>query len=194
LRASLNWTTFFVNRNMAAAPFATRRRAAARTEALPMPARKRAKTSRTAAPLRRGAPQIGLAELNGRLGYFVRRIQVWIFQDFIRTLARVDISPAQYSVLVVIDANPGLSQAELAVALGIERARLVRLLHRLERRNLTQRLASSADARAHALRLTREGERTLSQASALAKRHESRVRKKLGAENYRVLIETLRAF
>jgi DNA-binding MarR family transcriptional regulator len=159
-----------------------------------MPARKRAKTSSTAVLLARSAPRIDLAELNGRLGYFVRRIQVWIFQDFIRTLARIDISPAQYSVLVVIDANPGLSQAELAVALGIERARLVRLLHRLERRKLTQRLTSPADARRHALRLTREGQRALARATALAEQHEAGVRKKLGPENYRMLIETLRAF
>ena len=51
-------------------------------------------------------------------------------------LARIDISPAQFSVLVVISANCGLSQAELPATLGIERARLVRLLHRLERSRL----------------------------------------------------------
>ena len=61
-------------------------------------------------------------------------------------------------MLVVIGANPGLSQAELAATLGIERARLVRLLHRLERRALTQRLPSSADGRRHALQLTRDGQ------------------------------------
>ncbi len=95
--------------------------------------------------LRRSKPAIDLGVLNDRLGYFARRVQVWIFQDFIRRLATIDISPAQFSVLVVIGANAGLSQAELAATLGIERARLVRLLHRLEQRGLTQRLPSSAD-------------------------------------------------
>ena len=83
-----------------------------------------------------------------------RRPQLWMFQDFIRRLSSIDISPAEFSVLVVIGANTGLSQAELATTLGIERARLVRLLHRLEKRGLTQRLPSSADGRRHALRLT----------------------------------------
>ena len=51
-----------------------------------------------------------LGRLVGHLGYVVRRAQLWIFQDFIRTMAEVDVRPAQYSVLLVIEANPGLSQ------------------------------------------------------------------------------------
>src|SRR5262245_57491765 len=97
-------------------------------------------------PLQRASSSaIDLGILNERLVYFVRRAQLWVFQDFIRRLSSIDISPAEFSVLVVIGANTGLSQAELATTLGIERARLVRLLHRLERRGLTQRLPSSAD-------------------------------------------------
>jgi DNA-binding MarR family transcriptional regulator len=142
---------------------------------------------------RASPPVIALGVLNERLGYFVRRLQVWVFQDFIRRLASIDISPAQFSVLVVISANPGLSQMELATTLGIERARMVRMLHRLERRGLTQRLPSSADGRRHALRLTRDGQKTLARAKTLAAQHEARLKDKLG-ERYRLLIETLRAF
>ena len=93
--------------------------------------------------MRRSKPAIDLGVLNGRLGYFARRLQVAIFQDFIARLAGIDISPAQFSVLAVIGANEGLSQSELAATLGIERARLVRLLHRLEQRSLTQRRSMS---------------------------------------------------
>src|SRR4051812_3052746 len=80
---------------------------------------------------RKSGRALELGVLNSHLGYFVRRFQVWIFQDFVRTLASFDIRPAQYSVLVVIEANAGLSQADLADTLGIERARLVRLLDEL---------------------------------------------------------------
>jgi hypothetical protein len=100
---------------------------------------------------RAAAAHVDLGVLNERLGYFVRRLQVWVFQDFIRRLSRLDLSPAQFSVLVVTGANPGLSQAQLAGTLGIERARLVRLLHRLEQRGLTERRPSAADGRRHAL-------------------------------------------
>ncbi|HEY7230395.1 MAG TPA: MarR family transcriptional regulator [Pseudolabrys sp.] len=143
---------------------------------------------------RRGAPVINLGVLNERLGYFIRRAQLWVFQDFIRRLSSINISPAEFSVLVVIGTNTGLSQAELAMTLGIERARLVRLLHRLERRGLTQRLPSSADGRRHALRLTGHGQKTLARAKALAAQHEAALKEKLGAERHQTLLESLREF
>jgi DNA-binding MarR family transcriptional regulator len=147
------------------------------------------------AQLRRiSPPLIDLGVLNERLGYFVRRVQIWVFQDFIRRLSSIDISPAQFSVLVVIAANTGLSQAQLAVTLGIERARLVRLLHRLEQRGLVQRLPSSTDRRRHALRLTREGLKLLARAKTLAAQHEVALKAKLGGERYRLLLETMRKF
>jgi len=136
------------------------------------------------------APDLGA--LKDRLGYFVRRLQVWIFQDFIRRLARLDLSPAQFSVIVVIGANPGLSQAELAETLGIERARLVRVLHRLERRGLTQRRASHSDGRRHALELTRKGRTVRAAAERLAAQHEDVLREKLGIRRYRTLLKALR--
>ena len=166
-----------------------------------MPARRRPSKPAKSLPLRKSpplrrtsAPVIDLGDLNERLGYFVRRMQIWIFQDFIRRLARIDISPAQFSVLVVIGANPGLSQSEIAGTLGIERARLVRLLHGLERRSLTQRLPSSADGRRHALQLTRDGQKLLAQAKALAAQHEAALKEKLGGERHKALLEVLREF
>ena len=139
-------------------------------------------------------PKIALDALDSHLGYFVRRLQIWVFQDFIRTLADIDISPAQFSVLVVIGANRGISQAELATTLGIERARLVRLLHRLQDRSLIRRLQSSADRRRHALQLTPQGRGLLVRAKSLAAGHERKLLKRLGADRHRMLLRALRDF
>jgi DNA-binding MarR family transcriptional regulator len=143
---------------------------------------------------RSSQPTIALGALNSHLGYFVRRLQVWIFQDFISALKRIDISPAQFSVLVVVGANRGLSQAELATTLGIERARLARLLHRLEERGAIRRLQSSTDGRRHALQLTPHGRTTLARAKTLAARHQKRLTERLGAEKHQVILEALRNF
>ena len=142
---------------------------------------------RRAAPTAQGArgatprSPLELGVLDGHLGYFLRRAQVWVFQDFIRTLAEIDIGPAQYSVLVVIGANRGPSQADVAELLGIERARLVRMLDHLEKRGLTQRLPSPIDRRSHALHLTPGGQKLLKRAKALAAMHEARLQSRLGA-------------
>jgi DNA-binding MarR family transcriptional regulator len=135
-------------------------------------------------------PDIGV--LDQHLGYFIRRVQLWVFQDFIRTLAPIDIRPAQYSVLVMIAANPGFSQSDIAETLGIERARVVRLLDRLERRGLTQRLPSPTDRRSHALRLTRDGQRLLKRAKALAAQHEARLAERMGKDQYRATMNSFR--
>jgi DNA-binding MarR family transcriptional regulator len=141
-----------------------------------------------------GGKSLDIGVLNDHLGYFIRRLQVWVFQDFIRTLAPLEIRPAQYSVLVVIAANPGLSQSDLADRLGIERARLVRLLDRLEKRGLTRRLKSRTDRRSHALRLTRAGQRTLKRAMLLAALHEAQLVEKLGVEQRKSMIDILKHF
>ncbi|MGN6570750.1 MAG: MarR family winged helix-turn-helix transcriptional regulator [Pseudolabrys sp.] len=161
-----------------------------------MPGLAAARTTETKARARAGAKRaaaVDLGVLNERLGYFIRRLQIWVFQDFIRRLSRLDLSPAQFSVIVVIGANPGLSQAQLAATLGIERARLVRLLHRLEQRGLTERRRSAADGRRHALVLTRAGDKMLADATKLAEQHEDGLKQKLGARPYRTLLETLRS-
>jgi DNA-binding MarR family transcriptional regulator len=145
-------------------------------------------------PARERREPIKLGVLNDHLGYFIRRLQIWVFQDFMRALARVDIRPAQYSVLVVVDANPGLSQSDIAEFLGIERARLVHLLDRLEKRGLTERRASPKDRRSHALYLTREGQRALKKIKSLAAEHEAQLAAKLGPAKRQLLIETLREF
>ena len=111
-----------------------------------------------------------------------------------RALASFDIRPAQFSVLVVIEANSGLSQADLAERLGIERARLVRLLDGLEKRGLIRRQPSPLDRRSHALVLTREGQKGLKRMKLLAAEHEANLAKRLGSEKREVLLAVLREF
>lgn len=137
---------------------------------------------------------IGLDGLTGHAGYAVRRFQLWIFQDFIQTLAAVGIRPTQYSVMTVIGANPGLSQMAVAKRLGIERARLVHLLDSLEQRKLVKRAASAADRRSHALHLTALGRSSLDKFKRLAAEHERHVAEKIGKTNRQRLLQILSEF
>ncbi|MFO0990207.1 MAG: MarR family transcriptional regulator [Alphaproteobacteria bacterium] len=137
------------------------------------------------------AGEIDLARLSDHIGYVVRRAQLAIFKDFIQTLAPVDIRPAQYSVLIVIARNPGLTQAELGRALAIKRANLVGMLNELERRKLARRVSSPADRRSHALHLTPQGREMLERFHALALEHEARATRALDAAEKRTLLALL---
>jgi DNA-binding MarR family transcriptional regulator len=132
--------------------------------------------------------------LNGHLGYLVRRLQRWIFNDFISTLAPFGLRTAEYSVLLVIEANPGLTQISIANSLGIERARLVHVIDALQRRDYVLRVASKSDRRSHALVLTNHGRSVLKEIKALAMVHEKHVIDRLGPERHRTLLKLLAQF
>jgi DNA-binding MarR family transcriptional regulator len=135
---------------------------------------------------------LDIADLHGHVGYFIRRLQVAIFKNFIETLAPMKVRPAQYSVLVVIAANPGSSQAAVGQALGIERARLARMLHEFERRKWVER--RSRDGRSHALHLTVAGQKAFKAINALAANHEAQMAQVIGQKRRGRLLELLKEF
>jgi DNA-binding MarR family transcriptional regulator len=140
------------------------------------------------------ADKLDLGALDQHLGYFLRRLQIAVFKDFIRTLAPMDVRPAQYSVLLLIEANPGRSQAAIGHALDIERARLARLLHVLEGRGWIARRASPGDRRSHSLFLTREGKKALARIKNLTARHESWLSELVGPKRHAQLMDLLNDF
>jgi len=100
---------------------------------------------------------VDLGPLGDSFGYLLRRAQVAVFQRFFDLFAEFDIRPAQYSVLTVIERNPGLSQTRLADALGIKKTNLVAIIDTLEERGLARRKSTENDRRSHALFLTPKG-------------------------------------
>ncbi len=107
------------------------------------------------------------------VGYALRRAQLTVFADVIAALAEVGLRPAQFSVLAVIDANPGVLQSSACAKLGIQKANFVPLLDTLQRRGLLRRVAR--DGRANGLHLTDTGRRLLTRARNIVDRHERRV-------------------
>lgn len=139
-----------------------------------------------------GDTAINLGYLDGLLGYTLRRAQLAVFQDFIQAMKDFDLRPAQFSVLAIIKANPGLKQSRVSEALGINRANFVALLDELEQRKLARRAPAPGDRRSNALYLTPRGETFLDQAFAhLQQRHERRLDEALGAGDKQQLITLL---
>jgi DNA-binding MarR family transcriptional regulator len=152
----------------------------------------RKRNVRAPAPLR--GDQIALGDLSKNLGYRIRRAQLWVFKDVGRQLAPFDISIAQYSVLSIINTNPGVNQLAIASVLSIERAGLGRLVERLERQGLVARTASSSNRRYYVLHLTTAGAALLDRLRSLIAQHEKALAQKLGSRAYKQLLRTLSVF
>jgi DNA-binding MarR family transcriptional regulator len=134
---------------------------------------------------------IDLSPLAGLIGYMLRRAQIAVFQDFFRTFGEVDIRPAQYSVLAIIERNPGRKQSEVSAALGIKRANFVALLDALERRGLAERRPAAADLRSYALHLTPDGAKLMRKLRQLQMSHERRFIDRIGGRGRDRLIKLL---
>lgn len=137
--------------------------------------------------------QLDLGPLPRLTGYALRRAQLTVFEDFIATLAELDLRPAQYSVLLVLERNPGSTQTAVAAALGIQRANFVTLLDGLERKDLARREPSPTDRRSHALTLTPHGEAVLRRAHQLVAEHDARMVAKVGVERWNELLSVVQA-
>jgi DNA-binding MarR family transcriptional regulator len=139
------------------------------------------------APVETGVLQIGeLAEL---LGYSLKRAQLKVFDDFLRCMAPLQLTPAQFSVLLLLDKNPGRNQTEIATTLGILRPNFVAMLDVLESRDLLTRMRSPTDRRSHVLMLTDKGRTTLARAKKLViTKHEARLIEVLGRDNHAALL------
>ena len=135
---------------------------------------------------------IEFGPLNHRLGYALRRAQLAVFHDFFDAFAKMDIKPAQYSVLTIIESNPGLPQGRVAEALGIQKTNFVVMIACLERRELVMRKPSKHDRRIYSLFLTREGSTLMAKLHDRAQRHEERIMERVGHQTYNALFAPLR--
>jgi DNA-binding MarR family transcriptional regulator len=155
-----------------------------------------AKTSRLAGKELAGdaleATALQMGELSELLGYSLKRAQLRVFEDFLRCVAPLQLTPAQFSVLLLLDRNPGRNQTEIANTLGILRPNFVAMLDGLESRDLCTRMRSTNDRRSHVLMLTDKGRAVLARAKKLvASKHEARLNELLGPDNRAAMLTML---
>ena len=112
---------------------------------------------RTLAPIAR-VPGLDYGVLDELLGYSLRRAQVAMFMAFHDATRGMAITPPRFTALVVIGANPGLSQTVLGNVLGIARSGAMLLTNWFEEQGLVERRHRADDGRAWGLYLTRRGE------------------------------------
>ena len=126
------------------------------------------------------------------IGYNLRRAHDRVVGDFMTAMAGHDVTPGQFGVLTLIEANSGLNQTQLGNAIGIDRSTVVAVIDRLEDRGLVERAPSPTDRRSYALRLSPDGARLLAVLRPLVRRHEARIAADLTADERETLRRLLR--
>lgn len=109
----------------------------------------------------RRVPGIDYGDLGNHLGYILRRAQLAAFAAFGRASAVAGITPPRYTALVILRANPGITQTTLGNVLGTARSGAMLLTDWLEERGLAERRSRKDDGRVWGLYLTDKGARML---------------------------------
>jgi DNA-binding MarR family transcriptional regulator len=133
----------------------------------------------------------GLSRLYARPGFLLRRahqISAAVFEDACKELA---LTPAQFGVLTVLQAHPGLGQSSLARALGFDKVTVLRVLRGLQARGLVTREPAGENRRKVSVALTPEGEAVLQEAQKPAEKAYKRLMAPLDSQQQDQLLELL---
>lgn len=136
--------------------------------------------------------QLLTEELEGFLGYRLRRANAAMHRHFIAAVEDLGLTQKQAAVLWLINSNPGAAQVSAADTLGMDRATTMAIVDRLEERGLLIRKQSSADRRRQELYLTPAGQKVLRKAKARVAKHEERFTSLFTAAELEFLFEALR--
>lgn len=133
-------------------------------------------------------------DLDGFIGYNLKRAYVIVQTDFRRALGADGFSPRVFSVLGLVVQRPEITQSEVARLLGIERSGLVALVDELEQSGHIQRQSVEGDRRIQALVPTPAGIKAYEAALLAVKTHEDALFADLTARERATLLATLRKF
>ena len=138
------------------------------------------------------AREVRFGPLPDMLGYQIRQAQTAVFRDFAVTMADLDVSPGEFSLLTLIDANPGASQTRLASVYRVDKSTLSLRIAGLVKRGLVRRSRSRIDQRYYALWLAESGRRLLAKVRKHVDRQEQTMADTPGPGERELLLDMLK--
>jgi DNA-binding MarR family transcriptional regulator len=123
-------------------------------------------------------------------GYALRRVSAAGMAALARRLEALDLRPAEATVLMVIEANPRITQSEVGRLLDIASPNMAPLASRLQARGLIVR--ERVDGRSQALRLSDTGRKLAARARKAMVEHEARLLAPLGEAQRKSFLSALR--
>jgi DNA-binding MarR family transcriptional regulator len=151
--------------------------------------------SKATNPSDSGAEQeLSFEDLDGLLGYRLRRAQGAMHRDYMSAVAGLELTQKQTATLWLINSNPGVAQVSVAAALGMDRATMMSLVDRMEDRSLVIRKRSTVDRRRQELYLTPAGQALLRKVRTKIAAHEARIKALFRPEELAALLAALQKF
>lgn len=105
--------------------------------------------------------EVDFGALPGYVGFNLRQAQTASFRHLGRVSRDLDLTPGQFSLLMLLESNPGASQKSISRAVGVDTSTLSPVLDALARRGLLVRRRVARDRRTYALSLAPAGRRAL---------------------------------
>jgi DNA-binding MarR family transcriptional regulator len=123
------------------------------------------------------------------LGYQLRRAAGFMQADLAERLSSLGVTMVEMSVLLVIEANPLITQSDIGRMLSIKRANMTPLAAILVARGLLDKQA--VDRRSQGLMLTKDGATLVQKLHALVAENEDRLLESVPQQERQRLIELL---
>jgi DNA-binding MarR family transcriptional regulator len=134
-------------------------------------------------------------EINERVSTLLQHASSEMIARKAEALAPFDLTVTQYTALLMVRCNPGVSSAQLARLCRVTPQSMSVVTAALEQRGLTERMPVAASTRIMALALTRKGGALLTKADAAARRVDQRYEAEFSAEElatFRALLHRAR--
>lgn len=139
------------------------------------------------------APEVVRTEkMEAYFGYLVRRLDNKIHASFLATLAQEEITPARFTALAIIGANPGARQVDIARALEVARPAALKVVNQLISLGLVEAHPIPSDKRIGALALSARGEAKLAEYEQAVREHEDRICSPISQEERATMTAILR--
>lgn len=138
-------------------------------------------------PRRKTRPGMRLGRLGDFVGFRLRRLQNHLSRDFAAAAKRQKPRSGLFSALALIEANPGISQREMAAEIGLDKSPTVHLVDELESRGLAVRRPAETDRRRHALHITPAGSEWLDRSCRILHKTEATVLQQLSPRELQML-------
>ena len=134
---------------------------------------------------------VNLGDLTDMVGVELRIAQILADKAY-STSQDARMPSGHFTVLTLIDLNPGINQSSLARSMYLDRSTMVPILDQLESKGWMERRKKPGDRRAYALYLTRQGKRILKETGDRVSGLEASLANQMGAQKRDKLLELIR--